>query len=52
MENPAQQLAPLPFSRVEFFFGQPIHVPRETTPAERETFRLQLETALKDISQD
>jgi lysophospholipid acyltransferase (LPLAT)-like uncharacterized protein len=43
---------PLPFSRVEFFFDKPIHVPRECTPADRETFRLQLETALKNISPD
>jgi lysophospholipid acyltransferase (LPLAT)-like uncharacterized protein len=43
---------PLPFSRVEFFFDKPIHVPREATPADRETLRLQLETILKNISPD
>ena len=43
---------PLPFSRVEFFYGQPIRVPREATPADRETLRLQLETALKEMSRD
>jgi lysophospholipid acyltransferase (LPLAT)-like uncharacterized protein len=43
---------PPPFSGVELFIDRPIHVPRETTPAERETFRLQLEAALKNISRD
>jgi lysophospholipid acyltransferase (LPLAT)-like uncharacterized protein len=43
---------PLPFSRVEIFFAPPIHVPRETTPADRETLRLQVENSLKEISRD
>ncbi len=43
---------PLPFSRVELFFGPPIRVPREASPADRETFRLQVENALKEISRD
>ncbi len=43
---------PLPFSRVEFFFEKPMQIPRETTPAERENFRVQLEAVLKKISRD
>jgi lysophospholipid acyltransferase (LPLAT)-like uncharacterized protein len=43
---------PLPFSRVEIFFAPPIHVPRETPPADRETLRLQVENSLKEISRD
>jgi lysophospholipid acyltransferase (LPLAT)-like uncharacterized protein len=43
---------PLPFSRVEYLFAPPIHVPRDATPADRETLRLQLESTLKQISPD
>lgn len=43
---------PLPFSQCEILFGQPIYVPRETTPEERERFRQQLEAALTALTQD
>ena len=43
---------PLPFSRCEILYEKPIRVPRGTSEAERETFRLQLEQVLKSISQD
>ena len=43
---------PLPFSRCEIFFGRPIHVPRDATPADRERFRRQLEVELNAITQD
>jgi lysophospholipid acyltransferase (LPLAT)-like uncharacterized protein len=43
---------PLPFSRCEIYYGKPAYVPREITPAERETYRLRLENALKSISRD
>jgi lysophospholipid acyltransferase (LPLAT)-like uncharacterized protein len=43
---------PLPFSRCEMIYEQPIFVPREATDAEREQLRQQLETALRAISRD
>jgi lysophospholipid acyltransferase (LPLAT)-like uncharacterized protein len=43
---------PLPFSRVEMVFGQPVRVPREATEVEREKYRLELENALKGITRD
>lgn len=43
---------PLPFSRVDCTFGPPIIVPRETSPADRETLRLQLQSALNDLGRD
>jgi lysophospholipid acyltransferase (LPLAT)-like uncharacterized protein len=43
---------PLPFSRCEMTFSEPIHVPREASDAEREAIRLQLEQILKDTSRD
>jgi lysophospholipid acyltransferase (LPLAT)-like uncharacterized protein len=43
---------PLPFSRCEFNFDNPIHVPREATDAERETLRQRLESSLRSMSRD
>ena len=43
---------PLPFSRCEIYLGNPIYVPRETSPEQREAFRKQLEETLKGISRD
>jgi lysophospholipid acyltransferase (LPLAT)-like uncharacterized protein len=43
---------PLPFSRCEMILGKPIRVPRETSDAEREQLRQQLEEVLKAISRD
>jgi lysophospholipid acyltransferase (LPLAT)-like uncharacterized protein len=43
---------PLPFSQCEMSFFGPIHVPRETTEAERELLRKELERTLKHISRD
>ena len=37
---------PLPFSRCEMSFGEPIHVPREATDAERAQLREQLRGVL------
>ncbi len=43
---------PLPFSRCEIFFGPTIRVPRGASEAERETFRVQLEQSLREMSAD
>jgi lysophospholipid acyltransferase (LPLAT)-like uncharacterized protein len=43
---------PLPFTRCEMTFFEPIHVPREATEADRERLRQELERALKTISRD
>jgi lysophospholipid acyltransferase (LPLAT)-like uncharacterized protein len=43
---------PLPFSRCDMIFGEPMRVPREATESEREAFRLQLEEALLKITSD
>ena len=43
---------PLPFSRVEVFFGRPLLVPRQTEAAQRESLRRQLQEELLRISQD
>lgn len=43
---------PLPFSRCDVSFPEPIRVPREATEAEREVWRQKLEQALKDVTQD
>jgi lysophospholipid acyltransferase (LPLAT)-like uncharacterized protein len=43
---------PLPFSRCEILFGQPLRVPREVTDAERESLRRQFEAALRAITRD
>jgi lysophospholipid acyltransferase (LPLAT)-like uncharacterized protein len=45
-------MIPLPFSRCEMNFDNPIHVPREATDAEREALRLRLETSLRAMSRD
>jgi lysophospholipid acyltransferase (LPLAT)-like uncharacterized protein len=41
---------PLPFSRCEMIYEKPIRVPRNATGTERESFRLQLEQVLREIS--
>ena len=43
---------PLPFSRCEMIFEQPINVPREATDAQREQLRLRLEAALHSMTRD
>jgi lysophospholipid acyltransferase (LPLAT)-like uncharacterized protein len=43
---------PLPFGRITMRFGDPIPVPREATESEREALRLQVENALKAITED
>jgi lysophospholipid acyltransferase (LPLAT)-like uncharacterized protein len=43
---------PLPFSRCQMVLGQPICVPPDSTDAEREDLRQQLEQTLKEISRD
>jgi hypothetical protein len=43
---------PLPFSRCEMVFAQPIRVPREATDAEREALRQRLESSLRSITCD
>lgn len=44
-------MLPFPFNRGVFLWGDPIHVPAETSPAEMEAYRLQLETALNKTQQ-
>jgi lysophospholipid acyltransferase (LPLAT)-like uncharacterized protein len=43
---------PLPFSRCNMKFGQPVHVPREATDDEREQLRRHLEQTLRELSRD
>lgn len=43
---------PLPFSRCEMVFAQPIRVPREATDTEREAIRQRLESSLRAITRD
>jgi len=43
---------PLPFARCEITVGKIMHVPRETTDAERESLRKQLETEMRAITRD
>ena len=43
---------PLPFSRCEMVFEQPIQVPREASDDEREALRLRLEASLRSITCD
>ena len=43
---------PLPFARCEITFGPPLTCPRDATEEQRETFRAQLEDALRDITRD
>jgi hypothetical protein len=43
---------PLPFSRCEMIYERPVFVPRESSEADRETYRAQLEKALRDICVD
>jgi len=45
-------MIPLPFSRCEMRLGTPLHVPADATDEQRETLRLQLETALNRLSGD
>ena len=43
---------PLPFTRCDITVGRPLRIPRESTDAEREVFRRQLETELRAITRD
>jgi lysophospholipid acyltransferase (LPLAT)-like uncharacterized protein len=43
---------PLPFSRCEMNFDNPIRVPREASDAEREALRQRLESSLRGMSRD
>jgi lysophospholipid acyltransferase (LPLAT)-like uncharacterized protein len=43
---------PLPLSRCELLYGQPIRVPREASEAEREQARADLETELRRMNPD
>lgn len=43
---------PLPFSRCDVVFGQPVWVPREPLGSEREALRQELERTLKEITRD
>jgi lysophospholipid acyltransferase (LPLAT)-like uncharacterized protein len=43
---------PLPFSRCEVFLEKPVHVPRETSPEERESLRLKIEQTMQAVSRD
>jgi lysophospholipid acyltransferase (LPLAT)-like uncharacterized protein len=43
---------PLPFSRCEMFFGEPVCVPRGASEAEREKLRVELENTLKGMTKD
>lgn len=43
---------PLPFARCEVVTGSPMRVPREATEAERENFRVQLQTAIRALTRD
>jgi lysophospholipid acyltransferase (LPLAT)-like uncharacterized protein len=43
---------PLPFSRVHMQLADPIHIPRDATPADREAKRLALELSLNQLNPD
>lgn len=43
---------PLPFSRVRFWFGEPVSYPREATDEQREQFRRDFENRLRAITED
>lgn len=43
---------PLPFSRCDIHFAEPLRVPKEASDAEREALRLELERRLKAITFD
>ncbi len=43
---------PLPFARCELVIEKPVRVPRESSDAERESLRQDLETTLRSISKD
>lgn len=43
---------PLPFARCEVHLGQPVHIPREASDAEREQLRAELEARMKAITRD
>jgi lysophospholipid acyltransferase (LPLAT)-like uncharacterized protein len=43
---------PLPFTRCEIRFSDPLYVPRNATPTEREQLRRELEKRLLDITMD
>ena len=43
---------PVPFSRCEMIFEQPIRIPRDATDEQREALRQELERTLRAISQD
>jgi lysophospholipid acyltransferase (LPLAT)-like uncharacterized protein len=43
---------PLPFSRCDVYAGQIVQVPRETSDADREKLRQQLESELRALTRD
>jgi lysophospholipid acyltransferase (LPLAT)-like uncharacterized protein len=43
---------PLPFTRCDVIFGQPVQVPREATEEQREFLRRKLEDTLKSLTKD
>jgi lysophospholipid acyltransferase (LPLAT)-like uncharacterized protein len=43
---------PLPFARLDCYYGEPIWVPREATEDEREQLRAKLDTAMRAITRD
>lgn len=43
---------PLPFTRCDITSGKPLTIPREISDEQRETYRCQLEQALKEITRD
>ncbi|HWQ92738.1 MAG TPA: lysophospholipid acyltransferase family protein [Clostridia bacterium] len=45
-------LIPLPFSTCDAAIGQPVRVPREASPEERQGLRRQLESTLREMSRD
>jgi lysophospholipid acyltransferase (LPLAT)-like uncharacterized protein len=47
-----QFLIPLPFARCEIRFAKPVLVPREASEVERERLRKQLESTLRQISEE
>ncbi len=42
-------VVPMPFSRIDFYYGEPIFVPRGADGAEIEQYRLQLEQSLNAL---
>jgi hypothetical protein len=42
-------IIPKPFSRIDFYYGEPLFVPQKVKPEELEDYRLHLEQRLNEL---